>query len=100
MFIFSMSSEENIIATPVDENSMAVQEISARLVEISNVAESLDAVIHESQQETILLSNITSIHFAPSMEAPNRKLMPGNTSDVSFFTLIFFSDIVLQFCYF
>jgi hypothetical protein len=79
-----MSNEENIIATPVDENSIAVQEISTRLADISNVAESLDAAIHESQQQTKILSTVSSIHFASSsLEASSRKLMPGNSSDVS-----------------
>lgn len=81
-----MSSEEKIIATPVDENSIAIQEISGRLVDISQVAESLDAVIHHSEDEMNILSNVTSIQYPTTsiVASSSRKMMPGNSSDVSF----------------
>lgn len=43
-----MSSDENIIATPAD-NSMACEAISAKLIEVSHVAESLDGILHDTQ---------------------------------------------------
>lgn len=82
-----MSSEEKIIAIPVDENSIAIQEISERLADISQVAESLDKVIHASSRDEInISSNVTNIqHASKTIEASSsRKMMPGNSSDVSF----------------
>lgn len=83
--IYRMSTEEKIIASPVDENSIAINEISGRLVDISQVAESLDAVIHNSQDQMSILSNVEAIQQARrTIEvSSSRKMLPGNSSDVS-----------------
>lgn len=80
-----MSSEEKIIASPVDENSIAINEISGRLVDISQVAESLDTVIHKSQDQMNILSNVEDIQQASKTieVSSSRKMLPGNSSDVS-----------------
>lgn len=78
-----MSSEENIIAMPTD-NSIATDSISAKLIEVSRVAESLDAVLHETQDAMNLFESSLPI---ASTSVPNvsidRKITSTNTSDVS-----------------
>lgn len=79
-----MSSEENIIALPAD-NSIAYDSISAKLVEVSRVAESLDTVLHETQDglsvfESTMHAAMPSTSLSVGVE---RKVASANTSDVS-----------------
>lgn len=81
-FIYSMSSEENIIAMPAD-NSIASDSISAKLIEVSRVAESLDTVLHETQDGLhIFESAMNATMTSSSSTAVDRKVSSGNTSDV------------------
>lgn len=89
-----MSSEENIIAMPAD-NSIASDSISAKLIEVSRVAESLDTIIHETQDglnifETNNNNNTPTIPIA-STSSVDGKASSANTSDVSRI-FIFFSN--------
>lgn len=78
-----MSSEENIIAMPSD-NSIATDSISAKLIEVSRVAESLDGVLHDTQDALNLFENSLPIagSSAPIVTV-DRKITSANTSDVS-----------------
>lgn len=80
-----MSSEENIIAMPTD-NSIASDSISAKLIEVSRVAESLDTILHETQDSLSIFES--TMHVA--MQQPStasggveRKVSSASTSDVS-----------------
>lgn len=81
-----MSSEENIIAMPAD-NSIATDSISAKLIEVSRVAESLDAIIHETQDALNIFENNSSTAAATmpvaSTSSVDGKTSSANTSDVS-----------------
>lgn len=82
-----MSSEENIIAMPTD-NSIATDSISAKLIEVSRVAESLDAIIHETQDALNIFENNSSSTAAATMPVASTSSVDGktssaNTSDVS-----------------
>lgn len=80
-----MSNEENIIAMPAD-NSIATDSISAKLIEVSRVAESLDAVLHETQDALNIFENNNTTAAAvasTSSSVIDRKTSAGNTSDVS-----------------
>ena len=80
-----MSSEENIIAMPTD-NSIASDSISAKLIEVSRVAESLDAIIHETQDALNIFENNSSIAATlpvASTSSVDGKTSSANTSDVS-----------------
>lgn len=78
-----MSSEENIIAMPAD-NSIASDSISAKLIEVSRVAESLDTVLHETQDGLhIFESAMNATMASTSSTGVDRKVSSGNTSDVS-----------------
>lgn len=76
-----MSSEENVIAMPAD-NSIASDAISAKLIEVSRVAESLDTILHETQDG---LNNFESMMATSTSAGVERKLSSTNNSDVSFF---------------
>lgn len=75
-----MSSEENIIAMPAD-NSIASDSISAKLIEVSRVAESLDTVLHETQDGLHIFESSMNTTMASSTGV-DRKMSSGNTSDV------------------
>jgi hypothetical protein len=86
-----MSNEENIIALPTD-NSIATDSISAKLIEVSRVAESLDVILHETQDALNLFENSqpnastsspTTTTAAAAMSVIDRKSSSANTSDVS-----------------
>ena len=80
-----MSSEENIIAMPAD-NSIATDSISAKLIEVSRVAESLDAIIHETQDALNIFENNGSTAVTmpvASTSSVDGKTSSANTSDVS-----------------
>ena len=80
-----MSSEENIIAMPTD-NSIASDSISAKLIEVSRVAESLDAIIHETQDALNIFENNSSTAATlpvASTSSVDGKTSSANTSDVS-----------------
>lgn len=83
-----MSSEENIIAVPAD-NSIASESISAKLIEVSRVAESLDTVLHQTQDGLNIYENTMSGSGVESSSSTasviDRKA--GNTSDVRFLLL-------------
>lgn len=74
-----MSSEEIIIALPAD-NSIAYDSISAKLIEVSRVAESLDTVLHETQDG---LSFLESTMPSTSVAGVERKDATVNIIDVS-----------------
>lgn len=76
-----MSNEENIIAMPTD-NSIATDSISAKLIEVSRVAESLDVVIHETQDALNLFDSSLPIATTSSAVPIDRKSSSANTSDV------------------
>lgn len=79
-----MSSEENVIAMPAD-NSIASDSISAKLIEVSRVAESLDTVLHETQDGLNIFESTMNVSTAPSTSsggASERKLSSANNSDV------------------
>lgn len=78
-----MSSEENVIASPTD-NSIATDSISAKLIEVSRVAESLDAILHETQ-DTLNIFETTQVPIASTSSSVDRKTSSANTSDVSNF---------------
>jgi hypothetical protein len=73
-----MSSEENIIAMPSD-TTIATDSISAKLIEVSRVAESLDTIIHDTQDALCLFESTAAVACSSSSD---RKNLPGNTSDV------------------
>ena len=73
-------SEENIIAMPSD-NSIATDSISAKLIEVSRVAESLDAVLHETQDALNLFES--SLPIPSAAVSSTQKISSANTSDVS-----------------
>lgn len=79
-----MSGEENIIAQPAD-NSIASDSISAKLIEVSRVAESLDTVLHETQDGLSIFES--TMHAAMPTSSLSvgveRKVSSANTSDVS-----------------
>ncbi|XP_070494833.1 titin isoform X6 [Chironomus tepperi] len=78
-----MSSEENIIAMPAD-NSIASDSISAKLIEVSRVAESLDAIIHETQDALNIFENNSSTAATlpvASTSSVDGKTSSANTSD-------------------
>lgn len=81
-----MSSDENIIAMPAD-NSIASDSISAKLIEVSRVAESLDAIIHETQDGLNIFeansSNTAATLPVASTSSVDGKASSANTSDVS-----------------
>lgn len=74
--IFSMSSDENIIAMPAD-NSIASDSISAKLIEVSRVAESLDGVLHETQDRLNIFETTMNVAMASTSKGSS-----ANTSDV------------------
>lgn len=92
-FIFSMSSEENVIAMPAD-NSIASDSISAKLIEVSRVAESLDTILHETQDGLNAFESTIATSTSSSRE---RKLSSANNSDVRL--LIYKFNISLS-CFF
>lgn len=77
-----MSSEENIIAMPTD-NSIATDSISAKLIEVSRVAESLDVILHETQDVLNLFDTSVPNASSSSNATIDRKSSSANTSDVS-----------------
>lgn len=72
-----MSSEENVIAMPAD-NSIASDSITAKLIEVSRVAESLDTVLHETQDGL----NVFESAMVSTSSTAERKLSSANNSDV------------------
>lgn len=80
-----MSSDENVIAMPAD-NSIASDSISAKLIEVSRVAESLDTVLHETQDGMNIFESTmnTSLNASSSSTStgPERKISSANNSDV------------------
>lgn len=77
-----MSGEENIIAMPTD-NSIATDSISAKLIEVSRVAESLDVILHETQDGLNLFESSLPIASTSTPTATiDRKISSANTSDV------------------
>lgn len=72
-----MSSDENVIAMPAD-NSIASDAISAKLVEVSHVAESLDAILHETQDGLNIFESTMSV----GASTVDRKTSTANNSDV------------------
>jgi len=74
-----MSSEENIIATPAD-NSIAADAISAKLIEVSQVAESLDVVLHETQDGLSVFEASTSLPFGDRKSSANNSDVSNRTS--------------------
>lgn len=79
-----MSSDENVIAMPAD-NSIASDSISAKLIEVSRVAESLDTVLHETQDGMNIFESTMNVAMPSSSStstAPERKMSSANNSDV------------------
>lgn len=65
------------------DNSIASDSISAKLIEVSRVAESLDTVLHETQDGLhIFESAMNATMTSSSSTAVDRKVSSGNTSDV------------------
>lgn len=81
-----MSNEENIIALPTD-NSIATDSISSKLIEVSRVAESLDVILHETQDALKLFEstqpNASTSSPTTTSNVIDRKSSSANTSDVS-----------------
>lgn len=80
-----MSSDENVIAMPAD-NSIASDSISAKLIEVSRVAESLDTVLHETQDGMNIFESTMNAAMTSSTSTsagPERKVTSANNSDVS-----------------
>lgn len=80
-----MSSEENVIAMPGD-NSIASDSISAKLIEVSRIAESLDAALHETQDGLTIFEGAMSSTATTPSTAVERKISSANNSDVRSFT--------------
>lgn len=78
-----MSSDENVIAMPAD-NSIASEAISAKLIEVSHVAESLDAILHETQDGLNIFENTMNVGASSSTSSTgvDRKASSANNSDV------------------
>lgn len=78
-----MSSDENVIAMPAD-NSIASDSISAKLIEVSRVAESLDAALHETQDGMSVIESTAKPVMSPSTSSngPERKNSSASNSDV------------------
>lgn len=81
-----MSSDENVIAMPTD-NSIASDSISAKLIEVSRVAESLDTVLHDTHSGLNLFESTLNVASAVTSTsstsvAVERKVASANTSDV------------------
>lgn len=77
-----MSSDENVIAMPAD-NTIASDAISAKLIEVSHVAESLDVILHETQDGlNILESTMNTGGASSSSSTIDRKASSANTSEV------------------
>lgn len=79
-----MSSDENVIAMPAD-NSIASDAISAKLIEVSHVAESLDAILHETQDGLNIFENTMNagVSSSTSSTGTDRKASSANNSEVS-----------------
>lgn len=80
-----MSSDENVIAMPTD-NSIASDSISAKLIEVSRVAESLDTVLHDTHDGLNILDctlNVASTATSTASSSAERKAASANNSDVS-----------------
>lgn len=80
-----MSSEDNFIANA--ENTIACDAISEKLIEVSRVAESLDGILHDTQDgldifECTIPAAATTI--SSTSTAADRKASYANNSDVSF----------------
>lgn len=75
-----MSSDENVIAMPAD-NSIASDAISAKLIEVSHVAESLDAILHETQDGLNIFESTMNVGASTSSTI-DRKASSANNSDV------------------
>lgn len=76
-----MSSDENVIAMPSD-NTIASDAISAKLIEVSHVAESLDAILHETQDGLNIFESTMNIGASTSSTGNDRKASSANNSDV------------------
>lgn len=76
-----MSSDENVIAMPAD-NTIASDAISAKLIEVSHVAESLDAILHETQDGLNIFESTMNIGASSSSTVTDRKASSANNSDV------------------
>ena len=89
-----MSSDENVIAMPAD-NSIASDSISAKLIEVSRVAESLDTALHETEDGLSVIESTTNTVISPSTSstAPERKNSSVSNSDVRLFTHKLMRDV-------
>lgn len=65
------------------DNSIATDSISAKLIEVSRVAESLDVVLHETQDVLNLFDTSLPNACSSSNATIDRKSSSANTSDVS-----------------
>lgn len=87
-----MSSEENVIALPAD-NSIASDSISAKLIEVSHVAESLDTVLHETQDGLSIFESTMNV-ISTSSAGVDRKATSTNNSDVSRIIAVLFANLI------
>lgn len=81
-----MSNEDNIIiAVATDNNSIATESISTKLIEVSRVAESLDAILHETQDSLNIIENnaATGLLCVSTSHIADKVISSANTSDVS-----------------
>ena len=67
------------------DNSIASDSISAKLIEVSRVAESLDTVLHQTQDDLSIFESAMHVVMQPttSTSGVERKTSSANTSDVS-----------------
>lgn len=63
------------------DNSIASDSISAKLIEVSRVAESLDVILHETQDGLNIFESTMSVATA-SPAVVERKISSANLSDV------------------
>ena len=77
-----MSSEDNFIANA--ENTIACDAISEKLIEVSRVAESLDGILHDTQDGLDIFECTIPVATTSTTTAAERKASYANNSDVSF----------------
>ena len=78
-----MSSEDNFIANA--ENTIACDAISEKLIEVSRVAESLDGILHDTQDGLDIFECTLPVSTTSTTTAADRKASyASNNSDVSF----------------
>lgn len=94
-----MSSEDNFIANA--ENTIACDAISEKLIEVSRVAESLDGILHETQDGLdIFECTLPVATTSTTTTAADRKASYANNSDVSFLNGNYFENCENNNCLF